>query len=81
MKFCKYRFTEGPLRGLTCDAPLIATCNRSKSSELIEFKGREWTKKKPQKMAMYPTAEEQSDLCFWHQRKDIRDKVGRETEI
>ena len=79
MKFCKYRFTEGPSRGQTCDTPLIATCDTSKPSEPTEFKGQDWTKKKPQMMAMYPTAEEQGDLCFWHQRKNIRDKVGRET--
>lgn len=81
MNFCKYRFTDGPSREQTCGAPLIATCDRSKSSELTEFRGIEWTKKKPQKMMIFPTAEKQENLCFWHQRKHIEDKLGRETEI
>ena len=79
MKFCKYKFTEGSSRGQTCRVPLITTCDRSKPSEPMEFRGIEWNKKHPQKMMMYPTADEQEDLCFWHQRKSIRDKIGKES--
>ena len=77
MKFCKYRFTSGPIRGLICGEPLIATCDRSKPSELTEFKGIEYTKKNPQKMMIYPTAEKQDDLCFWHRKKLIEDNIGK----
>ena len=74
MNFCKYRLPAGPSRGLICGVPLIATCDRSKSSKPTEFKGIEWTKKNPQKMMMYPEADEQENLCFWHQKqKDIKD--------
>jgi hypothetical protein len=79
MKFCKHIITRGPSRRLPCGEPLIATCDRSKLSSLIEFRGQEWTKKKLQRMNMYPEAEEQEDLCFWHQRKYIEDKIGRES--
>lgn len=81
MNFCRYRFPNGPSRGEICGTPLIATCDRSKSSELTEFRGTEWTKKNPQKIMLYPTAEEQSDLCFWHQRCNSADVVGKETKI
>ncbi|MDO9592990.1 MAG: hypothetical protein Q7I98_07360 [Erysipelotrichaceae bacterium] len=55
MKFCK-----------NCGILLIATCDRTKPSELVEWKGQEWTKKKPQFMWMFPTAKKQDDLCYNH---------------
>lgn len=79
MKFCKYRFTSGSLRGQVCGVPLIATCDRLQLSEFNKFKGRDWTKKNPQRMMLYPTAEKQDNLCFWHQRKHIEDKIGKES--
>ena len=81
MNFCRYRFPNGPSRGEICGTPLIATCDRLKPSELTEFRGTEWIKKNPQKMMLYPTAEEQENLCFWHQRKHTEYKIGRETKI
>jgi DNA-binding Lrp family transcriptional regulator len=54
-----------------CGAPLIATCDRNKPSELVEYMGMGWTKTKPQLMWVYPTAEKQSDLCFYHQQKEM----------
>lgn len=53
-----------------CGAPLMATCDRTKKSVLTEFMGMEWMKTKPQFMYMYPTAEKQSDLCFYHQNME-----------
>jgi hypothetical protein len=58
MKYCRL-----------CGDALIATCDKTKKSVLTEVVGQEWTKTKPQLMRMYPTAEEQSDLCFYHQRR------------
>lgn len=58
MKFCR-----------VCGAVLTATCNKTQKSKLCEFKGRDWTKTKPQFMWLYPTARKQSNLCFYHQQK------------
>lgn len=52
-----------------CNTILIATCDRSKKSELVEYKGQLWTKTNPQFMYMYPTAEKQDDLCFYHRQQ------------
>ena len=79
MKFCQYIITKGTSKGLRCGTPLIATCDRSQPSELTEFKGRDWTEKHPQTMMMYPEAEEQDNLCFYHKQKQIEDKIGKET--
>lgn len=62
-----------------CDQLLLATCNRSKPSELTEFKGTEWTKKKPQFMMLYPTAEEQSKLCSYCEERLHPIKIGKES--
>lgn len=68
---------------LCFDTPAIATCDRSKPSELVEFKGQMWTKKNPQKMMLYPTAKTQNNLCYWHQyQQEAREgkwKVGKES--
>ena len=79
MRFCKYKFIDGYSRGQICGAPIIATCDRSKPSEPVEFRGTEWTEKTPQTMMMYPTADTQSDFCFWHQRRDKKDITGKES--
>ena len=79
MNSCKYKFTEGSSRGQTCGAPLLATCDRSEPSKPTEFRGIGGTKKNPQKMMMHPEADEQSDFCFWHQRKHNADKIGKES--
>ena len=50
-----------------CGDVLLATCDRTQKSKLKEYMGQDWTKTKPQFMWMYPTAKEQSDLCFYHQ--------------
>ena len=63
MRFCRI-----------CGASLISTCDRTKKSELVEYMGQEWNKTKPQFMYMYPTAEKQSDLCFYHQRNHSADE-------
>jgi len=55
MRFCRI-----------CFAPIIATCDRSKPSEEVEWLGTSWLKTKPQFIAMFPEAEKQSDLCFYH---------------
>ncbi len=59
MKYCRL-----------CGDALIATCDRTQKSELVEYAGQEDMKTKPQLMWMYPTAEEQSDLCFYHQQME-----------
>ena len=63
----------------TCNQLLVATCDRSKPSELVEFKGIEWTKKKPQFMWMFPTADEQSKLCLYCKDRLHPVKVGKES--
>lgn len=62
-----------------CGQALIATCDRSKPSELVEFKGIKWTKGKPQFMMFYPTAEEQSKLCPYCENKLYPAKIGKES--
>lgn len=62
-----------------CSQLLIATCDKSKPSELVRFKGREWTKTKPQFMMFYPTAEEQSSLCPYCEDRLHPVKVGKES--
>lgn len=58
-----------------CGGPLIVTCDRSKKSVLTEVMGMGWMKTAPEYMWMYPTAEEQSDLCFYHQWKKNEGEV------
>lgn len=53
-----------------CNQPLIATCDETKPSKLTEFMGTSWLKTKPQFMWMFPTAKEQSDLCWYCQREE-----------
>lgn len=55
-----------------CGGTLVATCDRNKKSVLTEFMGMGWMKTAPEYMWMYPTAEKQSDLCFYHQWKEIK---------
>jgi hypothetical protein len=62
-----------------CNHPLIATCDRSKPSQLVHYKGREETKTKPQYMWVFPTAEEQSSLCPYCESKLHSIKVGKES--
>ena len=62
-----------------CNQLLIATCDRSKPSESVEFKGREWTERKPQFMMLYPTAKEQSKLCPYCEDKLYPIKIGKES--
>lgn len=52
-----------------CGQPLIATCDKTKKSEIVEWMGSEWTKTKPQFINMYPTARRQINLCFYHQQE------------
>lgn len=79
MKLCQYIFTSGPARRQKCEAPLIATCDRSKPPQPVEFRGQEWTKKRPQMISMYPEAKEQNNLCFFHQQKEAKDNIGGES--
>ena len=81
MKFCQYRFTSGQLRGVKCNQPLIATCDRSKPSKPTEFAGRLWTESNPQTLMMYPEADDadQSKFCFYHQSIAEPDKLGGES--
>ena len=79
MKLCQYRFTSEPARGQKCETPLIAICDRSKPSQPVEFRGQKWTKKHPQIISMYPEAEEQNNLCFFHQQKEVKDNIGGES--
>lgn len=55
-----------------CNQRLIVTCDRSQPSKPTEFLGTSWLKTKPQFMRMYPSlpAEEQSDLCWYHQTQE-----------
>ena len=62
-----------------CNQLLLATCDRSKPSELTEFKGIEWTKTKPQFMMLYPIAEEQSKLCPYCEERLQPMKIGKES--
>lgn len=62
-----------------CDQLLLATCDRSKPSELVETKGIEWTKTKPQFMMLYPTAEKQSLLCPYCEDRLYPIKIGKES--
>ena len=77
MKFCKYVFPDGPMIGQTCGALIIASCDKSKPSKLVEWMGTLWTPKYPQKMNLFPTADKQSDFCHFHQEKN--DKIGKES--
>jgi len=76
MRLCQYKITKGPARGSRCETPLIATCSRSQPSQLVEWRGTEWTKKHPQMRNLYPEDEEQSDLCFYHQQKETKKRTG-----
>lgn len=55
-----------------CGQVLIATCDLSKPSELVEVAGTLWTEKNPQFMWFYPTAEKQSTFCFHHQNPEVK---------
>lgn len=60
-----------------CNQPIIATCDRTKESELVLFKTGRAADPITTHM-MYPTAEEQDDLCYrCRHRKDS--KVGRQS--
>jgi hypothetical protein len=58
-------FKQNLPRCSKCNQLLTVTCDRSKPSEFVEWLGTEWTKKKPQRMWMFPTAENQSKLCSY----------------
>lgn len=60
-----------------CDQPIIATCDRTKESKLMLFEtGR--AADPITTHTMYPTAEEQDDLCFRCRRKGAL-KVGKQS--
>ena len=62
-----------------CNQVLIATCDRTKPSQLVEFKGRDGTEAKPQFMWLYPTAKEQSKLCPYCEDRLYPMKIGKES--
>ena len=62
-----------------CESTLIATCDKSKPSQLTEFKGGEWTKTKPQFMRLFPTTKEQSKICPYCEDKLHPTKAGKES--
>lgn len=78
-KYLLYLLRCAVRRCRICCQPLIATCDRSKPSQLDKFKGREETKTKPQFMWMFPTADEQSDLCGYCEGVLNPVKVGKES--
>ena len=67
------------LRCSVCGQLLIASCDRDKPSQLVEFKGRLWTKTKPQFMMMFPTAEKQNKICLYCEDKLHPVKAGKES--
>lgn len=78
-RYAKYLIRCELPRCSICDQLLLATCDRSKPSELTEFMGREWTKTKPQFMMLYPTAKEQSRLCPYCEDRLHPIKIGKES--
>lgn len=62
-----------------CGQLLIATSDRSKPSELVEWLGKEWTKTKPQRMWMFPTKIKQSKYCSYCRSKLSPIKPGKES--
>jgi len=79
MKLCQYRFTSGPMRGLKCEASLIATCDRSKPSQPVECMEETKNYDRTWIMNMYSEAEEQNNLCFYHQQKEKKAQAGGES--
>ena len=62
-----------------CNQLLTITCDRSKPSELTEYKGLEWTEKHPQFMMLYPIRKKQSKLCPYCEDRLNPIKIGKES--
>ena len=65
-KHFRSKLIENIRRCVICNQPIIVTCDKTKKSELVRFDGSTGSETKPQFMWMYPTAKEQSNLCFYH---------------
>lgn len=78
-KYAKYLIRCELPRCSLCDQLLLATCDRSKPSELTEFKGIEWIKTKPQFMRMFPVVDKQSKVCFYCEERLHPIKIGKES--
>ncbi len=59
-------------RCVICGGELVLTCDRTKPSELVEWKGMEWSPQKPEMINFYPTAKEQEMKCHYHKVYDKR---------
>lgn len=78
-KYAKYLIRCELPRCRVCYQLLLITCDRSMQSKLVEFRGKQWLKTKPQKMMMFPTAEEQSNICPHCESQLHPLKVGKES--
>ena len=78
-KYAKYLMRCVLPRCRVCYQLLIATCDRNLPSKLVEFEGIQWLKTKPQKIMMFPTAEEQSTICPHCESLLHPLKVGKES--
>lgn len=52
-----------------CFQPIISACDRLKPAERVEWLGQMWTEAHPQIIMMFPTAEDQPKLCYYHQKQ------------
>ncbi|MCK4307860.1 hypothetical protein KAW50_06525 [candidate division WOR-3 bacterium] len=78
-KYAKYLIRCELPRCSMCSQLLIADCDRSKPSKLTRFKGRMETKTKPQFIWMFPTADEQNDLCGYCESELNPVKIGKDS--
>ena len=77
-KYAKYLIRCELPRCRICYQLLIATCDRNLPKS-VEFLGEQWLKTKPQKMMMFPTAEEQPSICNHCESQLHPLKVGKES--
>ena len=75
----EYLLQHKLLRCKNCGQPLTVTCDRSKPSELVEWKGIHWTKTNPQKMWMFPTTSKQNRYCPYCEDRLHPVKFGKES--
>ena len=78
-EYAKYLIRCELPRCSKCGQLLIATYDRSKPSKLVRFKGKDWTKTKPQFMWMFPTDVEQSKFCPYCEERLHSTKIGKES--
>lgn len=73
-----YEIIERLPRCTTCNQLVLSTVDKSKGSEMVEWKGESWTEENPTFMPLFP-CEEFPEICNYCRDKLDPPKVGKES--